>query len=113
MLCGKGSSMPRALPFRACQLFVLMKSLGYSQTRCAQELHLTQQTVNNWAAGWNVASRHRSALASLVTLAIHQSLEPETPLSPEVLAERTALVNRYTVQWVFENHDALGIHDEQ
>ena len=103
--------MARALPFHARQLFALMQTLGYSQTRCAEALGLSRQAVNNWACGWNVPARYRGALASLVKLAIYRALEPETPLAPAVLAERTELIDRYVCQWVFENHDARGVSD--
>jgi len=88
-----------------------MQQLDYSQTWCAEALGLSRQAVNNWACGWNVPARYRSALASLVTLAIHRALEPDTPLAPADVAARTALIDRYVAQWFFENHDARGVSE--
>lgn len=102
--------MARALPFHVRQLFALLARLGWSQTRCAQVLGLSQQTVNNWACGLSVPARHRGPLISLATLTLHDALDAVHE-DPAALAQRTKTMDHFLSAWFFENQDARGLAD--
>jgi transcriptional regulator with XRE-family HTH domain len=104
--------MARALPFHVQQLFALLQTLGWSQKRCAAALGLTPQAINNWASGgMNVPARYRGPLASLVTLTISQALAPVSEQSPDVLEQRTQVIDHFITQWFLENQEARGVDD--
>ena len=85
--------MARALPFHSRQLFALLQRLGWSQTRCAHALGLSQQAVNNWASGgMSIPARYRSALASLATLVMSEALDAVTD-DPAALSQRTQVMD--------------------
>ena len=102
--------MASVFPFYVKQLFALMQVPNWPQKRCATALGLTRQAINRWASGrMNVPDRYRSALISLVTLALDQSL---ATVRDAALEQRKADAHRFISAWACENLAARGSGDQ-